>query len=263
MNTYMNNTAKRVIPMHIMKFISALLLAAASSQLMANEVFFDDFEGDDLKEHWEVINPDPDAFIVEEGNLLILSNGNTDPIATGNTPNIFKLTNELPSGDWVLSTSFTVDFQTEQEAVFLGLYTDNKTYVIVQPRAFHCGNWGNRLCVQVETIKMSNGKQTTFSKRLVWEQGFENFVFDEAAATISQPIEMRIAKSGRKYRAGILWKVTNAETKVTTEKWIDLPNFTILRQKGNPAVGIYQAARNQGETVVNIDWVKLETKAAE
>ncbi|OOY34621.1 hypothetical protein [Solemya velum gill symbiont] len=247
--------------MHIIKFISVILLAAACSQIMAAEVFFDDFEGDDLKEHWEVINPDPDAFIVEEGSLLILSNGNTDPIATGNTPNILKLTNELPSGNWVLSTSFTADFQTEQEAVFLGLYTDNKTYVIVQPRAFHCGNWGNRLCVTVETIKMSKGKPTTFSKRLVWEQGFENFVFDEAAATISQPIEMRIAKEGRKYRAGIQWKVTNAKTKVTTEKWIDLPKFTILRQKGKPAVGIYQVNRNQGETVVNFDWVKLEAAA--
>ncbi|WP_179115777.1 hypothetical protein [Solemya velum gill symbiont] len=48
---------------------------------------------------------------------------------------------------------------------------------------------------------------------------------------------------------------------MTTEKWIDLPKFTILRQKGKPAVGIYQVNRNQGETVVNFDWVKLEAAA--
>ena len=37
------------------------------------EVFRDDFNGEELAEHWEVIRPNPDAFIVEDSNLLVIT----------------------------------------------------------------------------------------------------------------------------------------------------------------------------------------------
>jgi Ca-activated chloride channel family protein len=222
------------------------------------EFFRDDFDGTDLKEHWEVINPDPESFIVENGELLMVAASQTPTLNTAQSPNIFKLSNDLPKGDWVLSASFSIDFQTEQEAIFLGLYDTEKDYLIVQPMAVHCGNWGNRLCFGIEAIKMSQGEITRFEKWLIREQGFENFVFDESVKTVPQPIELRIIKEGRQYRPGIYWKSVHPETKSMEEKWVELENFTILRQKGKPAMGIYQKSGTNGESAASIDWIKIE-----
>ncbi|OOY34620.1 hypothetical protein BOV90_04370 [Solemya velum gill symbiont] len=222
------------------------------------ELFRDDFDGTELKEHWEVINPDPEAFIVENGELLMVGGSQTPTLNTGQSANVFKLTNEVPKGNWTLSASFNIDFQTEKEAIFLGLYNTEKDYLVVQPMAVHCGNWGNRLCFGIEAIKMSNGEITRFDKWLIREQGFESFVFDEAVMTVMQPIEMRIIKEGRKYRPGILWQSLNPETNATEEKWVELENFTILRQKGKPAMGIYQKSVTNGESAASIDWIKIE-----
>ena len=222
------------------------------------QVFVDDFDGEDLADHWEVINPDPDAFIVEEGGLLMLSTGSSPALGSGEMPNVFRLVTDLPKGDWVLTATYNVEFQTNFEAPFLGLYTDPQTYIAVQPRAFICGNWSDRLCLTVEAIKLSKGKVTRFDKYLINEMGFENFVFDEAAKTIPQPITLRIVKKGRKYSGGMLWKTTDAETNKVTEAWVDLPNFTVLRQKGKPAVGLYQVRNSQGESVAVLDQVTIE-----
>lgn len=223
------------------------------------EYFRDDFDGEELATHWEVINPDPDAFIVEDGGLLMLAGGKTPTLATGKTANVFKLSTDLPKGDWQLSATMKVDFQTEYERAFVGLYQDAKNFIIVQPVAFHCGNWSNRLCFGVEAIKATKGKTSSFFKRLIWEKGFEGgFKFSEAAKTIPQPLQLRLVKEGRKYRAGVRWNVTDPKTKTTSEQWLDLENFTLLRQKGKPAVGIYQTQNSNGESVAVVDSVKIE-----
>ncbi len=60
--------------------------------------FFDDFGGEDLAEHWEVLNPDPDAFIVEDGALLIVR-GTPGSMADKTVQNLFKLSKAMPEGD--------------------------------------------------------------------------------------------------------------------------------------------------------------------
>jgi len=230
------------------------------AQKKYKEVFRDDFNGDELADQWEVANPDPDSFIVEDGGLLMLASGGSQSLDSGQAPNIFKLSKPLPKGDWVMTAALSVDFQTAQEAPFLGLYQDEKNYIVVQPRAYTCGNWGDRLCFVVEEVKSAKGKVSRFVKRLIWEKGdFENFKFAEAAQTIPQPITLRIVKEGRKYRGGILWSQTDAETKQTNEDWIDLENFTVLREKGVPALGIYQTQNSNGESTATVDWIKIET----
>ena len=38
----------------------------------SGDYFFDDFEGEKLQPEWELLNPDTDAYTVEDGNLLII-----------------------------------------------------------------------------------------------------------------------------------------------------------------------------------------------
>ena len=224
------------------------------------EVFRDDFKSDGLSDHWEVVNPDPEAFIVEEGGLLMVAGAGTPALNSGEAANVFKLSEKFPKGDWVLSASFDVDFQTGKEAVFLGIFDNEKEYMAVQPMAITCGNWSDRLCYGIEAVKVSGDKVSRFEKWLILEQGFENYVFDEAAMTIPQPIELRIVKTGRKYRPGILWRTTDPDSNATKEEWVDLEAFTQLRLKGKPAVGMYQKGGTPGESAATADWVRIQVE---
>ena len=48
----------------------------------------------------------------------------------------------------------------------------------------------------------------------------------------------------------------------TESDWIEHEKFTVLRPKGNLAIGIYQSQRVPGETTLNIDWIKIKTMPA-
>ena len=83
-----------------------------------------------LAEHWEVINPNPDGFIVENGNLLIVSSSQ-GKLTEENIENFFRLTKPLLKGDWVMTVKMDVDFPTQQERPFIGLYSDKDVYLVV------------------------------------------------------------------------------------------------------------------------------------
>lgn len=220
------------------------------------EYFRDDFNGEELGEHWEVINPDPDAFIVEDGSLLMLSFGNSPHLDSGKVPNIVKLSTPLPEGDWTLSAAIDVTFQTGKERPFIGLYQDEKNYLIVQPKAFVDNGF---LIFYIVAWKVSNGRKSTFNHLLInADRKGSGVLKDEAGSQIQQPIEMRLVKQGRKYRPGIRWTLIDKKTKKPQTKWIDLPEFSMLRLKGVPAVGIYQWKKSTGESNIAVDWVKVE-----
>ena len=63
-------------------------------------LFFDDFEGEALEEgDWVVDNRDPNAFIVENSQLLVVNAGRAHP-STANSANRFVLKRPVPDGDW-------------------------------------------------------------------------------------------------------------------------------------------------------------------
>ena len=237
--------------------VAAVKKEVQATKAKPKEYFRDDFDGDELADHWEVVNPDPDAFIVEDGGLIILSSGNSTHLDSGKVPNIFKLTTPLPKGDWTLSAAIDVAFQTTLERPFIGLYQDEKNYLIVQPKTQTAH--GINLQMEIEAWKVSNGKKSTFTQNLIWATKKGSGVFaEEAKLQIQQPIQMRLVKQGRKYRAGIRWTVIDKETKKPKTTWVDLSEFTMLRQKGVPTVGIYQWTGSNGETNISVDWVKIE-----
>ena len=131
------------------------------------EVFRDDFKGEELAENWEVINPNPDGFIVEDGSLLIIS-GNPGSLATEKVENLFRLTEPLPKGDWTMTAKLKINFQTSKEVFFLGLYQDKNNYIVGRTWAPVLFNMPSAL--QVSSAKRSKGKDKGFEKG-VWNDG--------------------------------------------------------------------------------------------
>ena len=93
------------------------------------EYFFDDFDGEVLGDHWEVLNPNPGNYIVEEGELLAI-NSTAAGFAQENIENIFRLSEPLPKKDWTATVRMRIDFQTVKERVFFGVYDDKDNYLV-------------------------------------------------------------------------------------------------------------------------------------
>jgi hypothetical protein len=216
-------------------------------QPKSGDYFFDDFDGEELKEHWEVLNPNPDAFIVENGKLLIIGLESNN-LNSGKAQNIIRLTKPLPKGDYILSMKFTVGYQTGREAPFLALYEDKDNFIATgyTSWSYYGGVRGARTFFN--SWKYSKGKRKNFS-HTIWG-GASGVPYSEEQPP--NPIFLKITKKGRSYSPAV---------KISTEekpKWIERERFTVLRQKGNLSLGIFQQEKVDGETTMTIDWVKIE-----
>ena len=216
------------------------------------EYFRDDFDGQDLSEDWEVLNPNPDAFIVEDGQLLVVS-GKAGSMAKETVENLFKLSKPLPKGDWTVTARFTIEFQTAKERVYIGIFDNGDNYLEISAKAFiwqhGSGSWWP--AIDVLGIKRSKGEDKVTSRR-VWD-GPKLGNFGDAARGVPQPILLRLEKKGRSYIGRLMFEGGGKP------KWVTLDKFTILRQKGNVVVGLYQAGNVKGESTAMVDWVKIET----
>ena len=220
------------------------------------EVFRDDFNGEDLADHWEVLKPNPDAFIVEDGSLLIVS-GTPGSLANETVENVFKLSKPLPKGDWTITAKFSTDFQTGLERAFIGIFDNRDNYLEVSLRAVIKPSGLNFFATfDVGAVRRSKGKDKTASLKL-WSGGkfadhYTPGPFTNGIKNFPQPVLLRLQKKGRSY-------IGSAKLEGAKEpKWLNLDKFTILRQKGKVALGLYQTKKAEGEGTMLVDWVKIE-----
>ena len=218
------------------------------------EYFFDDFDGEGLKDHWEVINPNVDTYIVEDSGLLVVSSKYA-VLSQGDVENLFRLNVPLPEGDWVMTAKVNVDFQTIAERVFLSLFEDKDNFITVHTLPTDGNYYSGYL--YIEEKKFSKGAETAFRVG-IWDGFKEGTTYASPAKgfkNLPQPILLRLRKEGRSYFGAAM--LEGAES----PKWFELEKLTVLRAKGNLAIGLYQARGDiRGETPVVFDWVKIETK---
>ena len=199
--------------------------------------FFDDFDGSELKEHWEVVNPDQDNYMVSDGKLLII--GKKGLLSKGNVSNMMLLTKPLPTGDWVATVKGRVVFQSENTPVFLALFEDKTKYLAGSFFAVWDG-W-NTWKKPIWAIKWLKGKET----RLEGEFPRKWFISEDKA-----DFYLRMKKKGYKYV--VSWS-TNGK------KWKDVGQLTMLKIFGRLAIGTnITSSKVKGETPVEFDWVKVE-----
>ncbi|WP_136657208.1 VWA domain-containing protein [Nitratireductor sp. XY-223] len=215
----------------------------------------DNFDGEDLAEHWEIIHPDPDYYIVEDGELLAITGKNAS-LAGDNVKNLFRLTKDLPKGDWRATLKFSMDFQTGKESIFFGLYDDPENFLVSELFPVWNGN-GSRWYLRVARTKMLKGEKTN-SNDNVWYSGKVKQGTMNATLSVVQPILMRIEKKGRNYAGAIRFEG------VDDPQWIELPDLKLLRQKGNLTFGVYKFSDHRdhaGESSILVDEIKIETLA--
>lgn len=224
------------------------LIGTCSAAQAGSQIFFDDFNGDTLAGHWEVINADADAFLVEDGSLLSIATGGGN-LSTGKVVNIFRLKQKMPKGDWTATIKYSMPYQTGRESPFLALYGDKDNFVGAYANAwsYYEHTRGSRLYLSSgKTIK---GKKTSFSRVMWGGAGGKPFTAEQAP----NPFVLRLTKKGRSYTASVQFH-QGAEFTVVEDA-----SITVLREPGSLAFGIYQSQKVKGETPMSVDWVKIES----
>ncbi len=230
--------------------VQQIAAAPAPVEPEPREFFRDDFDGTDLSSQWTLLNPDPNALLVEEGTLLLVA-GATGSLADETVTNLSLLELDLPKGDWTMTASLTIAFQTGAETFSMGVHADKDNLLEARLQGVH--GFGSRL--QVLGIKRSAGADRTFESEIYNDmQAFPTFA--EGMAPLVQPIELRLEKTGRDYAAAA--RFPGAED----PSWKQLEKFTVLRLQGKPFIGFYQRQDVTGESMVRVDWVKIEAPGA-
>lgn len=220
---------------------------APKAETAYSEVFRDNFDGTELATHWEVKNPDPNAFIVEGGNLLLVS-GKISGFADSKLKNLMLLSQPMPAKNWKLTARVTMPVKTKMEKVSVGVF-DTETQWIAA--SIHMAD------DYPETMLLVVEKQTGEEKA-----AFTTNIFGHAINKVQSlakyhelaPFDLQLVKEGREFWA-VLTSSRNPEVTFTTQK------LSTLRAAGKPAIALMQqgyAHQLKGETQADIDWVKIE-----
>ena len=220
------------------------------------EAFKDSFAGDGLAEHWDVRNANPDGFVVEDGNLLVISK-QVGGLGNKDIPNLFKLGYEMPKGDWRMTVKLKAELQTGRESFMFGLMKDENNYIAAQfygQNDICCYNSG--LFITME--KVSKGQRTHFSN-LVWPKGSNNYA--EYVKNVPMPISLRLIKEGRGYRAAIHFAGDQDDQGMP--RWQETDIVTTLRAPKDIVFNSSQWKKVNGESLFFIDEITIETKQGE
>jgi hypothetical protein len=208
----------------------------------------DEFDGEDLSAHWQVLNPAPDSFIVDGGALVIVSGVFGTP-NEDSVQNVFKLSSPPPDGDWVATIRLKLDAQTAKEQFYLLLHDDAQNYVGVSLYTwFEC--CGYNAVAEVQPIKRSGGQDSVFNRR-VWRSETASGVFSESARSLPAFI-LKLEKRGHSFYPAIRLEDTGSS------EWVELERLVSLRAKGHLAFALRQYEEVSGESIATVDWVRLE-----
>lgn len=82
--------------------------------------FVDEFDGAELAEHWVLQNPDPNSYLVDAGQLLLLQNQVSTMRGAGT--NIVSLDHPLPRGDWDAEIELILEFKRQHSVFEFGFF---------------------------------------------------------------------------------------------------------------------------------------------
>jgi hypothetical protein len=231
--------------------------------VQAAEIFRDDFDGEALDEHWDLINPDPENYIVENGFLLTLY-AQESSIENDHLTNLVRLRFEQPEGDWQATIRLLPEFQTMREVIYFGMFQDKANYLM---SALFVSSW----CCYARNLtftatKSTNGRKAQFSDTLspTFNHGEGAFKsYRESFRKLGAGLLLRLSKIGREYVFS--GRIEGVDEYGDPHPWISLSKLVLLRPKGRLVFGFTQSrggGRHQGsggESIVNVDWVKIET----
>lgn len=229
---------------------------AAPPPPIRERVFFDDFDQVDLSEDWDVLNSNPDAYIVESGSLLMI-NGQVTGFQDPNMQNLITLRKNLPHGDWDVELVATGEFKTGRDQVSLGLRKDEKDYLVADFWARRSGSGCSRIILSL--VKSSGGQITRFDQPVrgtlscnLGEDEFDEF----AAQWLTKKFTLTLSKRGRNYFSSIAF---DGEEKDGTPVVYTTNSLTSLRPPGALTFGLgrFSESESSGEVLLQIDSLEV------
>jgi hypothetical protein len=235
----------------------------------AGVYFFDDFDGVELSKDWDVMNPDPDAYIVEDGMLTVLLSEVAKP-SMETVPNIFRLLKPIPKGDWTMTVRLVFVPQTMSEWLSAGVMKRDGNG-LTSTLQVHTSNYGRETRVFVRGDKKSR-RNSEFSQELIklYVPDARNIIArSDGFKQYFKAALLRLRKVGRRYVASIKFEPGTPDDpkKTVAADWVDLPKLTSLRVPGDRFTLLFRTTRTDNylpantESLVNIDWVRIETGA--
>jgi len=222
--------------------------------------FKDEFSGAELAEHWEVANPNPEQYVVENGDLLLLGK-EVGGISKPTIPNIVKLKKALPAGNWTITVEFTPDFKTSKDVFSAGLFTDNKNHIaatLFGNTSFCCDVGSRANAVVLQNAKVSGGAATKFEKPIgrPHSSHSQSFVQYVKSRNINVRSLLQIVKTGRSYRTRF-HHMKNVDQN-GNPIWVESEKVTSLRAPRTFFMNTSQWDKNDGESLFHIHSVKIE-----
>ena len=219
------------------------------------EIWVEEFDGEDLAEPWTVINPNPDAYIVEEGELLIAT-GQPNGFALPEAENLVTRDEKLPRGDWDVTAVFRAELNTSASAFGMGLRKDDQNYVTASVFAGYGGQCGS---VGVGIYKRAKGKETQFLSKVV--DGCNRPRVDQLVEALAEGGgTLTLSKRGRTYFASLT--ISGEEDESGEPKVWTTGRLSSLRAPGRLTLGVDKwNAKAAGETLVFVD--RIEAIAVE
>jgi hypothetical protein len=220
-------------------------------------IFSDEFDGDDVSsESWDVLAANTDAYIVEKGSLLTISAA-SGGLANPELPNVFKLKQELPEGDYTVTVKFKIDFATGAETVTIGAFDDPENFIAASFNANFQRFAGDSIDTQI--TKVSKGESTGFKASSMETSGsgygdIAAYLADLTA--IEQPITLKLIKEARAFHAEA--NLLGQKDENGDPVWMVTEPVTTLRAPKSIAITTSQMGEGYGESSFFIDSVTID-----
>ncbi len=221
----------------------ALTEVAEAAPAPAAPLIDDDFDRSELGESWEVINSEPNNYILDDGTLLTLT---TVPTYVGqeNQTNVFRWTGQpLPEGDWDMSVDFTSEFTTRRSTIETGIYADRENFVTAS--LYGDGSSNDRIIVQVKSSVDGEASRAnaTFADDACCPRDYD---IDAVLANLDENGgTLILRKRGRDYSAAIRtgdWIPRDGQ-----DNPLETEPLTVLRAGGEPVLFSGTFGRDYGD----------------
>jgi len=203
-------------------------------------VFVDEFEGNSLKDIWEVINPNPDNMIVEDGYLQVI----TETFKEGYPTNLLLLKKKLPKQYEVIMRIVHIapDYTNVGAGIILHKDDNNRIELSISGKGTSWGEW----------------KKVWFQKKEKGKWG-PPIVVSKITRSEKLVITLKLQRIKRKF---IAWfkveEVGKGNTKVKVGKWYKVGEIPQLRANYRLGIFVFKYSKDDQDALMQIDRVEVK-----
>jgi hypothetical protein len=215
----------------------------------SNVIFKESFDDAEMvMANFEIKNEDAEGYIIEDGQLMLISGHKGDQPYT---PNSFQLSRALPASDWTMSVIFTPEYGSMMGFGFeLGDPTDE-----AKVKKMFAGAWQDYSGAVFSGLWMTSGEKKTEAQKRVstqydnkWTGAASSFAIDD------NRFEIQLSRIGRDYSL----RIRGINKDGSASDWKQMGETTVLKPfKQIRLINSEDTAGNKLAATYSIDSVAL------